>query len=78
MRYVVAMIFAVAGALVTTLFLSSRVADFVVASYTFENPDQVADLHTAAFMGTNLAGLVIGWLVGWSISAQLREGTRPS
>jgi hypothetical protein len=78
MRYVVAMIFAVAGALVTTLFLSSRVADFIVASYTFESPDQVADLHSLSFLGTSLGGLVIGWLIGWSISAQLREGTRPS
>ena len=65
MRYLVAMIFAIIGAAAATVFVSSRVATWVVNQQTFESPDEVGNLHMLVFMGVNLAGLAIGWAVGW-------------
>jgi hypothetical protein len=65
MRYLVAMIFAVAVAAATTVFVSSPVASSVVRKFAFESPDEVADLHSLVFMGVNLVGLMIGWTIGW-------------
>ncbi len=78
MRYVIAMAGAVAVALLATLFVSSRVASLVVGSLTFESPDEVADLHTAVFMGSNVIALVIGWGIGWAGGRLLRAGAAPT
>jgi hypothetical protein len=69
MRYLVAMIVAVVTALIATMFVSSSIANRAVDMFTFDNPDQVADLHTLVFMGVNLLALLLGWLVGWMIGA---------
>jgi vancomycin permeability regulator SanA len=66
MRYLAAMVAAALMALLATLFVSSPVASFVVRQFAFDNPDSVADLHAAVFMGLNLAALALGWVVGWS------------
>jgi hypothetical protein len=67
MRYVVAMVFAFIGAAFAIIFLSSSVADWVVAQQSFESPDDADNLHMLVFIGTNVAGLLIGWMVGWVI-----------
>ena len=67
MRYLVAMLFAIAFAALAMLFVSGRLANWVVAKFAFDNPDQVNDLHVAMFMGANLAALLIGWIVGWMV-----------
>jgi hypothetical protein len=76
MRYVIAMGVAIVVALLATLFLSTALANWVVASFTFDSPDDVADLHAAVFMGSNLAALLVGWGIGWLIGGRIvRSGT---
>lgn len=67
MRYLVAMIFAAALAAVTTVFLATPVASWVVDKLKFDSPDQVADLHSAIFMAVNLFAMLIGWTIGWAL-----------
>lgn len=65
MRYVIAMVFAVIGAGLMMLFVSSDVATTVVAGRRFDNPDDVADFHALVFMALNVVGLIVGWAMGW-------------
>ncbi len=65
MRYLIAMLFAIVSAALAMLFVSGRFANWVVAKFAFDNPDQVNDLHVAVFMGANLAALLLGWVIGW-------------
>jgi hypothetical protein len=74
MRYVVAMVFAIVVAGLTTAFLSSHVADWVVSHQKFDSSDDAENLHMLTFMATNVAGLLVGWLVGWTIAG----GRRPT
>jgi len=67
LRYLIAMICAIAVALAATIYLSSPIASWVVDQFTFESPDEVADLHSLVFMGMNILSLVVGWSVGWAI-----------
>jgi hypothetical protein len=71
MRYVIAMIGAVIGAALMMVFFASDLATTIVASNRFDSPDEVADLHTAIFMGLNIVGLVAGWIAGWVLGALL-------
>ncbi len=75
MRYVVAMVFAFIGAALATLFVSSSVADWVVARQSFESSDDAENLHMLLFIGTNVAGLIVGWLLGWIIAGSGRTNT---
>lgn len=71
MRYLVAMLFALIGAALAAVFVSSPVADWVTAHQTFDSSDGAENLDMLAFVGTNIVGLIIGWLVGWTIAATL-------
>ena len=73
MRYVVAMVFAVIGAALVAVFLSSQAADWVVAHQSFESPDDADNLHMLTYMGSNVAGLIVGWLVGWTVAGSGRK-----
>ena len=75
MRYVVAMVFAFISAALATLFISSSVADWVVARQSFESSDDAENLHMLVFIGTNVAGLIVGWLLGWIIAGSGRTNT---
>ena len=75
MRYVVAMVFAIVVAGLAAVFLSSHVADWVVAHQRFESSDDAENLHMLTFIGTNVAGLFVGWLVGWIIAGAGRTNT---
>jgi membrane associated rhomboid family serine protease len=75
MRYVVAMVFAFIGAALATLFISSSVADWVVARQSFDSSDDAENLHMLVFIGTNVAGLIVGWLLGWIIAGAGRTNT---
>jgi hypothetical protein len=75
MRYVVAMVFAFIVAAIATIFVSSSVADWVVANQSFESSDDAENLHMLVFIGTNIAGLIIGWLLGWIIAGSGRTNT---
>lgn len=73
MRYVIAILFAIAGAALAMIYVSQNVADNIVASYRFDNPDQVADMHVAIYMATNVAGLLLGWTIGWLFGMPFRN-----
>ncbi|MFN3869788.1 MAG: hypothetical protein ACK4MF_12085 [Hyphomicrobiaceae bacterium] len=75
MRYLVAMIAAVACALPASLFLSTPVANWVVSLFSFDSPDTVGDLHAFAFMASNVAALAVGWTIGWAIGGRLVNET---
>jgi vancomycin permeability regulator SanA len=71
MRYLVAMIFAAAFAAVTTVFLAAPIASWAVDQLKFDSPDQVAELHSAIFLGINLVAMLIGWTIGWALGRGL-------
>jgi hypothetical protein len=72
------MVFAVIGAALATIFLSSQVADWVVARQTFESSDDAENLHMLVFVASNVAGLIVGWLVGWTIAGAGGAGRQPT
>lgn len=84
MRYLVAMIFAVAGAALAFFFVSNELATWVTGllassgSVTVESPDDDGSVREPLFMLFNLAGLLIGWLIGWVIAGPLASSERPS
>ncbi len=78
MRYVVAMVFAFIFAAVAILFFSSPVADWVVSHQAFESSDDAENLHMLVFIGTNVAGLIVGWLMGWVIGGGSDQSTPPA
>lgn len=69
MRYLVAMIFALAGLVVAVMFASTAVANWVVDHQSFESPDAAGSMHMLAFIATNFAGIVVGWIVGWFVAS---------
>ncbi|MCB1521049.1 MAG: hypothetical protein KDJ37_10815 [Hyphomicrobiaceae bacterium] len=73
MRYLIAMISGIIVALGVTVYLSTPVASWVVAQFSFDSPDQVADLHSLVFMLVNVAALAVGWMIGWAIGGMLRS-----
>lgn len=77
MRYLFAMVGGIALALLATLFVSVPLANLAVDRYTFSNPDDVADLHTAVFMMSNVAALLIGWVGGWIVGGRLLKPHAP-
>jgi hypothetical protein len=78
MRYLIAMAVAIVVALLATLFVSTPLANLVVDRLTFDNPDDVADLHSAVFMGSNLAALLLGWGIGWAVSGRFARPATPA
>jgi putative Ca2+/H+ antiporter (TMEM165/GDT1 family) len=77
MRYFVSIIFAIVGAALAMKFLSGPVADWAALQLKFESSDEAENINQAAFMVVNLAGLIVGWTIGWVIAGPLRGGTRP-
>ncbi len=71
MRYLIAMIFALATALIVILWVSSPLANMVVDQFAFESPDQVSNLHDAVFLGMAVLGIILGWSIGWAIGGAL-------
>lgn len=69
MRTVIAMLVAIAAALFATGSISQNIADNIVATSRFDSPDQAANAHAAAVLGTGLlallAGYGAGYLLGW-------------
>ena len=78
MQYVFAMIGAIVVALLATLFVSPYLASWVVGLFTFDSPDEVGNLEDAVFMLSNLAGLMIGWTIGWFGGGRFLAGRQSS
>lgn len=74
MRYVVAMVFALIGAVLAAVFIGSAAADWIVAHQSFDSSDDAENLHMLSFIGTLVAGLIVGWLLGWVVGAVGRSG----
>ena len=80
MRYVFAMVAAIVVALLTTVFVSPYLASTAVSLFTFESPDEVGNLEDGVYMLSNLAGLLIGWTIGWFVGGRFlaRRENAPS
>jgi hypothetical protein len=77
MRYLIAMAVAIVVALLAAVFVSQPLASMVVDRFTFESPDEVSDLHTGIYMLSNLAGLLVGWAIGWCAGGRLVSPPAP-
>lgn len=79
-RYSVAMVFAIVGGALAFAVFGTPVANWFVAeqwvvdTFAFEDPQDVGNIHSLAFMLVCLGGLLIGWLVGWVIAGPLAKG----
>lgn len=78
MRYLVSIVFAAIGGALAMVFVSSQVADWVVARQTFESSDDAETMNMLVFMASNIVGLIIGWLVGWTITGGRSADNQPS
>ena len=79
MRYVIAMVVAIVVALLVTVFLSPLLASMAVDRFTFDSPDEMGNLEDGVYMLSNLAGLLVGWGIGWVIGGRIvRPPTPPA
>lgn len=78
MRYLVSIVFAAIAGALAMVFVSSQVADWVVARQTFESSDDAETMNMLVFMASNIVGLIIGWLVGWTITGGRSADNQPS
>ena len=69
MRYVIAMIFALAAAVFTAAQFAAPLTTSIIDGMKFESPDDVENIHSALMIGIALLGLIVGWLIGWAVSA---------
>jgi phosphate/sulfate permease len=77
MRYLIAIICAILGAFLASVFVSSSVATAVVSTQRFDDPDHVANMHSAIFMACNALGLIGGWSFGWLIGGRIANQDVP-
>lgn len=78
MRYVIAMIFALAVAVFTAAQFAAPMATAITDGMKFESPDQVEDLHTALLAGFAFLGLVAGWILGWLVGGLFVSSPSPA
>jgi hypothetical protein len=74
LRYVLAMVCAIASALVTMIVIASPIASWITNHMRFESPDGAANVHMLSFLAINISALVIGWSVGWLAGSRLIAG----
>ena len=77
MRYLIAIIFAIVGAVGAMQFLSGPIADWAALQVKFDSSDAADNLNQLAYMGVNVLGLIVGWTIGWAIGGPLSKGQRP-
>lgn len=77
MRYLIAILFAIAGAALAFVFLSGPVSNWVSLQPKFESSDDAESLNQMAFMLVNFLGMIAGWTIGWAIGGPLSARQRP-
>jgi hypothetical protein len=77
MRYLIAIVFAIAGAALAILFLSGPVANWIALQFSFESSDDAENLNQMAFIAVNLLGLIVGWSIGWALGGKLERPEKP-
>ena len=75
MRYVVAMICGLIGAVVAGRFVAVQMAPWVSRQFSYTSPDGAANVEQWSFVGVLIGGLILGWVVGWLAARPL--GRRP-
>lgn len=73
MRTLIAMTCALLAAAFVTAEISPNIAANAVASWRFENPDEVSRAHALVFLATNTVALLAGWGVGWLVGYPFRR-----
>jgi len=74
MRYVIALIVAIAFAVAAVLFISAPLASAVVQRWLFQDPDAAARTHVFIFLACTVAGFLLGWFAGWRIGGKRARG----
>ena len=77
MRYLIAIVFAVAGAALAIMFLSGPIANWFALQFSFESSDDAESLNQMAFIAVNLLGLIVGWTIGWALGGKLERPEKP-
>ena len=77
MRYLIAIVFAIAGAALAIMFLSGPFANWIALQFSFESSDDAESLNQMAFIAVNLVGLIVGWTIGWALGARFERPEKP-
>ena len=77
MRYVIAMVVAIIITLLVTVFVSPLLAGMAVDRFTFDSPDEMGNLEDGVYMLSNLAGLLVGWGIGWVVGGRIVSPPTP-
>ena len=77
MRYVIAMVVAIIITLLVTIFVSPLLAGMAVDRFTFDSPDEMGNLEDGVYMLSNLAGLLVGWGLGWVVGGRIVSPPTP-
>ena len=77
MRYVIAMVVAIIITLLVTIFVSPLLAGMAVDRFTFDSPDEMGNLEDGVYLLSNLAGLLVGWGIGWVIGGRIVSPPTP-
>jgi hypothetical protein len=78
MRYVVAMICGLAGAAIAGKYVAVQVAPWISRQFSYTSPDGAADVEQLSFIGVLVAGLALGWTIGWLLARPLGKRPRSS
>jgi len=70
-RYLFAIAGAAGVAFLASVFIANDLASWIVGRMSFSSPDQVADLHSALYIGIGVLGLLIGWMIGFPLGRLL-------
>ena len=63
--------------LLVTVFVSPLLAGMAVDRFTFDSPDEMGNLEDGVYMLSNLAGLLVGWGIGWVVGGRIVSPPTP-
>ncbi len=69
MRYVMAMVFGIAGAAAAAWLFAGHLAGWVSRQFTYQSPDGQSDVEQMTFLAILIGGMAIGWTIGWMFGA---------